>query len=260
MKIRYWLEMNKPEHVESTVAGFCSAVQSTPVSIVTTVPGETKLYSRLCSSVPRVGFNAGFKTHAVLGENFASPEGWRDIQRAVMDAVWRTQTYVVVLDHETALATVLDGTQVIDHEELKDAIKGAHLPTNVTYEWYPGIGAWNTKMQGIARAVCVTAQEAIPDLGFLDGASLSGPKSRTWGPNVRAGEMLQELADKPPVPILYCYGPDEGWWQDDDLAEALHLVQDGEAILYPGHERWAEAAAGISERLIAGGHVERVWG
>lgn len=258
MNIIPWVECNGPDHVEATVDGLRLWLESTDTAIVTGA-GEPALYSDICRRVPRMRIYGGLKTHEFLKDDFASPEGWKAIQRQVADTIWRTRTRVFVLENESAMEPVWEGTQDIDLERLRASIKGAHFPTNVTYWWYPSVGAWSKDAQRIAADVCRAVQSCL-GVVFLDAATLSGPKSLTWGPNVRVANILSAFTATPPIPILYCYGLDEGWWQDVDLPEALGYVADGPAILCPGHERWPEAAAKISSILIEGGLIPRVRG
>lgn len=264
MNILPWVECNEPEHVADTVDGLRSSLAMTDTSIATTAPGQTKLYSEICYRVPRMKLYGGLKTSYWLKDDFASSEAWKEVQRDVVDTIWRTRTRVFVFENESAMRPVWEGTQECSLTRLQESIQAAHFPTNVQYWWYPSVGPWRNSaddpQQDRARDVCRTVQGCFRDIVFLDSATLSGPKSLTWGANLRAGVILRQLAANPPIPILYCYGPTEGWWQDEDLPEALDYVEDGPAILYPGHARFAEVAPEISRLLIEAGLVDRVRG
>jgi hypothetical protein len=259
LKIIPWVECNGPDHVEATVDGLRGWLSSTDTAIVTTTHNFARLYSDICQRVPRMRIYPGLKTDGFLEDDFASPEGWKAIQREVVDAIWRTRTHVFVFEMESAMRPVWEGKQECDLNRLRASIQGAHFPTNVTYWWYPSIGAWSEDEQGIAASVCRTVQASLRNVVFLDSATFSGPKSLTWDANVRAMGYLP-FAYNPPIPMLYCYGPTKGWWQDEDLPEALEYVEDGPAILYPGLERWPEAAREISRILIDAGLIPRVRG
>lgn len=260
MNIIPWVERNEEGHGGATIEGLCSWLQITGAAIVTTVPGQAPCYSDICQQVPRMRIYGGLKTHEFLKDDFASPEGWKAIQREVVDTIWRTRTRVFVFEMESAFKPVWEGTQECDLERLKASIKGAHFPTNVTYWWYPSVGAWNMESQAIARKVCITVQGSFRSVVLLDSATLSGPESVTWGANVRVANILAGFTNRTPIPMLYCYGPAEGWWQDEDLPEALEYVEEGPAILYPGYGRWVEASKSISRILIETGLVDRVRG
>lgn len=256
-KIIPWVEYSGVDHVEAVVDGLRVWLESTDTAIVTTTPGQTALYSFICQAVPRMRVYGGLKTNDLLKDDFASPEGWKAIQREVVDTIWRTRTHVFVFENESAMRPVWEGTQECDLERLRASIKAAHFPRNVAYYWYPSIGAWSRDAQERASSICRTVQGALDSTVFLDSATLSGPKSLTWGANVRAMDYLP-FAFTPPIPMLYCYGPTKGWWQDVNLPEALGYVKDGAAILYPGWERWVRAAQVISETLIEAGVIDRV--
>jgi len=69
----------------------------------------------------------------------------------------------------------------------------------------------------------------------------------------RAHATLMSISSKPTLPMLYAYAEDSGvrHWPDSEMPTALEYVRaewgDGaEVIIYPGIERWIEAARALS--------------
>ncbi len=264
-----WLERNRPTPSQATLDGLKNwLLQATGNVIITTTPGNAGLYGILRREIPLVKYRpiaSGLKTHPILGTDFTSPDGWRQVRREVVEQLRVNKTRTVVFEHENAMRPFWTGEQDCDLDKLRTSIRNANFPQDVTYYWYPSVGAWRNSdqdpQQDRAAELCEIALECFNDLVLVDHASLSGPKSLTWGANVRVGGLLREVTSRQPVPVLYCYGPGSRWWQDEQLPEALGYalpdkLYNGAAILYTGATRWVEASETIPEILKNAGLIE----
>jgi hypothetical protein len=261
-KILPWVECNKLAHVPQVVAGLKVWQWLTKVAIVSTVPGQSGFYRSIRRQVPGISIIPGIKTHSLLEDDFASRSGWKAIRDEVVQCLVRTKSRIVIFDHESAMRPVWTGDQLVAYDCLRDAIQLANFPRNVTYLWYPSIGAWRNSredpQQDAAAGICKTVQDAFPgEVIFVDHATLSGPTALEWPANIRVAAMLDEFSLHEPIPVLYCYGPGSRWWEDEDLPFALSKVEGNSAILYPGLRRWSEAARSILRTLLPAGYPLR---
>lgn len=258
-KILPWLEVNRQEHVANAIAGLKVWQWLTNTAIISTVPGQTDIYRPIRQAVSDMVIIPGVKTHSLLADDFASRSGWRAVRDEVVKCLVRTKSRTVVLENENAMRPVWTGEQSCSPKRLREAIVLANFPRNVTYLWYPSIGAWRNSeedpQQQIADDICRVVQDAFPgEVVFVDHATLSGPTALDWDANKRVAAMLDEFTLHQPTPVLYCYGPESRWWMDEEVPDALDLVQSGSAILYPGARRWTEAAGILTRTLYEAGY------
>jgi len=244
-KLIPWVEVNTldPVAIDRAVEGLLIWRQITDTAIVSTTPGRAELYRRLKQKVPDFQIVPGLKTHSVL-DRFDSVEGWRTIAGDVSAFVEITGSWQVVLENETALKSYAHGNQEMSLEHLRDGL--ALLPKNVRVVWYPSIYGQDAKTQQRLEAVCrIVAQQC--DVQFTD-LSIDGPKRIGDRWQGMAREKLKPLSRHPTMPILYCYG-DDRWWQDEQIPEAIRMAEGKTVILYPGSKRWPEAARSLSGLL-----------
>lgn len=252
-----WVECNRDAHEEPTIEGLKHWLEITDEAIVTTVPGNSALYGRLRKGVPRMHIIRGIKTHDLLRNDHASPEGWRRLRREVVACLSETSDRRLVFDMESTMRPVWEGDRPLDQDKLTMSIRHADFPRGVTYYWFPSVGAWRPEQQTIAAQICRTVQDCFDNLVFIDGASLSSPNALGYGSNLRATDALSELSRHKPVPLLQCHTK---YWSDERVPEAAQYAvfgDEGCALLYPGQGRWVEASQSISAELIKAGLVPR---
>ena len=132
------------------------------------------------------------------------------------------------------------------------------LPGDVEYLWYPSVFWFVAGEDGQERCVdiCQVVETTLEDVRFLDQRYCS----RSTVGNLRyveAGEDMDSIANRPTLPMQFFYGPDHEtvWWRDRELHEALSYVRrdwgaDADVIIFPGLERWVEAAVSLREQLV----------
>ncbi len=260
-KIFPWVECNSQDEelVARIVEGIRIWRRVTDTVIVTTTPGNFGLYrtiKRQFLTLPALHdmrIIPGLKTVSLLGDEFDNMGAW---ERVAAEAWWMLLVLGAtdfVFEHETAVDDVDSLKDVVD---LEAAITAAALPCPCQYWWYPSVRVRSEAEQALAARICYKAHKVISTptrpLIFIDNATLAGP-ARTTGAHpdpraIRAGERIRRIG--PAVPLLYCYGPGSPWWQDVHLKRVIDVyVQESRCILYPGQERWVEAAESITKLL-----------
>jgi hypothetical protein len=262
LKIMPWVECNLPKHLDNTIAGLRTWGTMFDTAIVSTTPGNAGLLERVKAAVPGVRIIPGMKTFTIL-EDFDSAEDWRQVRDEIVAAMNAVGEKAVIFENEWAIRGIWGDRdfepQDLDLEQLEAAMRAADFPPGVTYYWYPSVPSRDKRIQDLAESIVSVAQKVLGNVVLVDNASVNGPGAERSGSNIRAGEAIASLADGKIAAILYCYGPGSSWWQDEQLPDAIKLAHEthrlNTLILYPGQDRWAEAAltiTGILERSDLG--------
>lgn len=240
-----WVELNtsNPSTVDTVVEGLLAWQKITDTAIVSTVPGKESLYRVLRRRVPEMRIIPGIKTTSLLSR-FDSVRGWEKISRSVRDALKYASENEIVLENETAFLRVRRGEETVNLRRLRQGLKT--LPAGIKVIWYPGIAGVNEAMLKRYEDVCKVVADVL-DVRFVD-FSFDGHKARANPWRKKAQELLNALSEHATIPILYCYGIDR-WWRDEQLLDVLRSVTKDEVILYPGIKRWSQAARSISGHL-----------
>lgn len=257
-----WVECNLPRQLDNTIAGLKIWGTLFDTAIVSTTPGNADLLKRIKSSVPGVRIIPGMKTFSIL-QDFDSAEEWQQVRAEIVAAMQAVGENTVIFENEWAVRGLWGDRdfepQDLDLERLEAAMRAADFPSGVTYYWYPSVPSRDKRAQDLAESIVRVAQKVLGNVVLVDNASVNGPGAARSDSNVRAGEAIAALGDGKVAAILYCYGPDSPWWQDEQIPDAIKLAHQGHKlntlILYPGQDRWAEAAqriTGILERSDLG--------
>jgi hypothetical protein len=160
---------------------------------------------------------------------------------------------VVLLENEWTLNPYLDGEYELDHELFRQGLE--QLPRDVKYIWYPGLLGSGERLERYVAVIEVVADTLGAQFTCL---SIAGPAEAFttihWSEDAR--ELLRSLSPgEPTIPLLYFYGPDTYWWEDEQIHEALGLSRSlwGEGatvLIYPGFTRWPDAAQSIADLLL----------
>ena len=248
-----WIEVNQPEAVDDAVAGLREWSTLTDTAIVTTVPGLSKIYDRI--RVPGLQIIPGVKTNDAL-DGFDDVVGWKLVSEELSDMAQRCGSDIVVLENETAVAKYERGDEPLNWNPFRQALE--QLPKELVYWLWPAMTGENEEAQSRMERLCRTFAEER-NVVFLD-QSYSRPQAVKYSWSVRARDTLAVIVadalNDPPgiVPKLDFYGPGTDYWQDGQIHEPLaHVIDAPEVIIYPGAERFKEAAIGIRKALEVGG-------
>jgi hypothetical protein len=244
-KVIPWIEVNSFDGagIETCIEGLRLWKSVTDTVIVSTMPDHAVLFRRLKERVPDLHIIAGLKTYPLLNR-FDSKEGWQAVARNVAAFLEATGESRILLENETALKVYTKGDEVLDLAGVRSGL--ALLPRDVRVIWYPAVHGQDERTQRRLEALCRVVAEQC-DVQFVD-LSLDGPRrlNDEWAP--RARRTLKSLSRHSTIPILYCYG-DDRWWRDEQIPQALRRIEDDAAILYPGAKRWLEAAHSLTGLL-----------
>lgn len=238
-----------PGTLERAVEGLLIWQRVTDTAVVTTTPGNARLYAILNARVPGMRIVPGLISQPYLGkQGFDQLDLWRDLAAEVADIAAVSGDGCFLFDHEHALESYLEGACEINFARLRDCL--ATLPPNVEYIWYPSLAYDGAQRRARSLAICqVVEAELHPrfvNLGF------DHPRWREFDPWWYV--TLDKLAAKPTVPLIYF-----GCWQDCfwDYSQISQVLKDirtypenyADAIVYPSLSRWVEAAAAITAEL-----------
>jgi len=243
-KLVPWIELNtiREDAFENAVGGLLIWQKITDTAIVSTVPGYAHLYTKLRARVPGMHIIPGMKTSRCLPA-LDSVAGWKEVARAVNEVCEAAGEKRVVLENEGAIQPFWREGREIDEARLREGLR--ELPEAIEIIWYPSIVGETQEAR--RRSVRLTELVAeVEGVRFTD-LSISGPKSLRYGWSKLGRKQLKEIAERQVIPMLYCYGPGSRWWEDEDIPEALKLVEGDFVILYPGSTRWREAARSITK-------------
>ena len=238
-KLWPWIEVagTVPGSLESAVDGLVLWRQITDTAIISVGPNDTASLAAVQKRVSGMKFIPGVKTSPSLKpRGFDSIEGWRQIAQAVRTVAEITGSRTVLLENETSLEPFIKGEYPMNWEQLQAGLR--QLPREYTILWYPSVAGGGEVLERYVR-LCQAVQ-AVCDVQFVDHATLYAPATHTDAGTINAIKRLKEVAHKPPIELVYCYG--EHWWPLEQVPEALRLVHGDAAIIYPGAKRWVEAA------------------
>lgn len=249
-----WLELNVDEAttVEYAIKGLINWTAVTDTAIVSSEPRLTGQYLLLKQRVPGMRIIPGLKTSPVLGtSDFASVAGWNRIGQVVRDMLAVTEDDTIIFEHETAMKSYLDGAYEIDMDQMREALR--QLPQDVHYLWYPSVASSGDMLYRYLR-ICSVAEEILPNVQFVDHASVSWPNMFGGSGATNLATALGAIARQPTVPLIYSMNRSP-YWMDADIPTAMGHVrtgwgEDSWAILYPGYKHWVDAARNISELLL----------
>lgn len=244
-----WVESTqsrKSIKIDELVGGLRTWSKITDTAIVSTSPGGESLYAVLLERVAGITIIPGVKTKDLL-PRFDSVEGWRAVARHVALVSKLAGDKRVALENETAFKPYINGEYEIDLGRFRRAL--GQLPADVEIIWYPSMVGGTTQTQRRAEVVCEVVADVLQERVTFTDLSINGPKAVQNGWAKKGRRTLDRIADKPLIPILYCYGPGSRWWMDEELPGALKHVQGGRVILYPGGKRWPQAARSITRLL-----------
>ena len=242
-----WIEVNRgtPDELQNAVAGLSIWRSVTRTAIVSTAPGGEHIYAHLRAALPDVAIIPGIKTYPRLKDGqFDSPAGWQQVARDVEQLALLADASHVVLEHETALRPYWRGQAQLDADRLRESVR--QLPAGIHIIWYPGMVGESERNQEIAAQILIAAN-ALGRVRFLDH-SLASPKSPSsrWGQLAKA--RLDQIASLPSIPLVYFDGG-QTYWPFQQAPAVVSRVQSAEVIVYPGAQRWVEAATVMSSAL-----------
>ena len=245
-----WIEVNKREAVDAAVAGLLEWSHIADTAIVTTVPGELDIYDEISGRVPELQIIPGLKTNDLLRKGFDNMEGWERIGHKLEDMAQRCGSDTVVLENESAVRKYGLGNETLDWDTFRKAME--ELPRDREIIWYPAITGADDESQNRMQKLCCAVVKHHPRVTLVD-RGFSNPAAVRWNWSKEARLRLA-LIGAPTIPMLYFYGPDEDYWQDEQIHKALeHVKKAAEVIIYPGAARFEDAAKGIRKALEAGG-------
>lgn len=251
-----WIEVNSdyygyypPSSLESAVEGLLIWQRITDTAIVSTTPGNAPLYTELRQRVPGMQIIPGLKTSLHLGlDGFDQLDAWELIAQDVSEMAATSGQTRFVFENEGALYGYWDGDYSIDFDQMRQCL--GYLPTELEYIWYPGLGGETPFKRARSQALCEAVEDELHprfvNLGF------DRPQWRESDP--WSYVTLDELAEKPTMPIIYFGCWTVCYWEYGDVDQVLEDLETypedyPEAIFYPGFYRWVEAADAITMEL-----------
>jgi hypothetical protein len=246
-----WIEVNNDRTgvVDSAVAGLKEWAALTDQAIVTTVPGKLSIYDELRMRLLALQIIPGLKTNDAL-TRFDDVDGWKRVSIQLSGIAQYVGSDTVVLENESAVGKFGLGDEILDWDLFRKAME--YLPKGLRIIWYPGITGNADEKQDLMTNLCMAVVEVHGNVTLVD-RSYGRPAAVKWHWSKEARKRLDSIG-APTIPMQYFYGPDKSYWQDNQIRKALGYVADApEVIIYPGAERFKEAAIGIGKALEAGG-------
>ncbi|MGD2110308.1 MAG: hypothetical protein PVI86_13085 [Phycisphaerae bacterium] len=266
-KIAAWVEVNSRSNtaIENATNGIRAWGQSGAVDavIISTVPGSESLFTLFYAVCAEAGVTLvpGIKTERAMplvtgrdGKVYRKLDdyrAWTTISYAVALASNNAQSSVVLLENETATKGHTLGQIEFDPAQWSKAIR--QLPQGVQVLWYPTVTSSepDRRLRQLELLWYVMAEH--PDVLLVDnsidreGSYLSTHGQTNLGYLEALNASFYPDSARPLYRMLYCYGPDSRWWQDDAIVPLIvgPAGEENWVILYPGAERWRKAAEQI---------------
>ncbi len=255
LKVIPWVELNYSVFDEQVIEGLLIWQNVADTAIITTRPGRADLYTKLRERLPEMRIIPGLKSMHLL-DRFDSVEGWRSIAQEIAAIRDASGEQVFLLENEVALHDWVMGMETLDMDLLAEAL--ATLPTDVQYLWRPSVYWFIAGDEGVERLaqVCRVAEDVLEDVRFVDQRfnARVNVNSQVY---TAAQTLLESITSKSTPTLQYYYGPDYEleWWKDNEVLDALSYVRQdrgsgAEVLIYPGIERWVEAAAALTGQLV----------
>ena len=232
-------------------------------AVVITMPGRSGLFQDLRQRVPEINVIPGLKTYSYFlrPDNSLKPfdtiEAWSQIADEIVAICSASGQLRVMLENEVPIAPVWqDLDHEIDYDQL--AIGLSQLPSEVEIIWYPSLPGESNESRARMVRVCNVVESTIGDVTFID-LSASTPQALLYDwYSLVPRNMLWQIADRQTSPIMYFYGPDSEWWQDDDIPDAAEYIYQHwgvgtEVMIYPGLDHWIDGARSMVDHLKAAG-------
>jgi hypothetical protein len=246
---------NWPTHENAL---FASAAHWSRVTdtIILDAEWDKPYVEQLHAEYPNLKLVFGIMSTAHLGfDSFDSVAGWQALSLAIEDAVQAGDGRCVLLDHEFAMNSYLDGDVDIDLEQFRYCL--TFVPDDVEIYWYPGIQWGSTPEQAAivhprTLAVAQIANEEIEGLRIVD-LSYSGSGFSNIQRVVDVRDEQDALLDNPTVQMTW-FGCTYSncWWMDDELNAAMADLQGREIALFyhiDAIENWPDFSAYVADNV-----------
>jgi hypothetical protein len=254
-----WLELGltTPEDLEWARQGLVHWRRVTDTVCLLTGPYAANIYPQLRAEYPGLTIIPSEKpSYRTTGRGLDSIEAWQLMAADIAIMCDAAGVNQIVLEGETATWNYLHGTETIDLDQFRAAL--SYLPTNIEIIWYPGVSV-STDAALVARSValCQVVEDVLHPR-FAD-VSFGDPDWPVYPPSWYARETMDNMAQKPTMPIVWVGYQDWPYWPYQDVPTAMEQIATlGETpadyprpsyLLYPGRTQWVEAARAVADAI-----------
>lgn len=245
-----WVEYNQisPENFKHICEGIRLWRDSQLVRtiFISTKPGAHGLITRLRQDF---GFTIrvipGLKLTTLLTK-LDDEAGWDKIAQEIQRIKDNSQPSLILLEGETASKKYIHGLEAVDLEKLKVCF--SKLPPG-KYLWWP-MGSRNPEYQQRYLNLLQASQGRFGIISNHIASDAFIPHTDRLAFFNLCVATLQGMGQYLRTPnMLWFYGPDSPWWQDEQAKQAVQACKNHWAMVYPGFERWVEGSKNIINEL-----------